>query len=61
MYIYIHINVEFKGLKLRTHFSHDLLLIVCNIFPEVMVIYLYLIKHVSFGFNTSVDDISNLT
>ena len=45
------INVEFKRLNLQTYFSQDLLFIGCNIFPQVMVICLHLIKHVLLDFN----------
>ena len=38
------INVKVRGLKLQTHFSHDVLSISCGIFPQVMC--LHLIKHV---------------
>ena len=37
------INVEFRGLKLQTHFSRDVLFIGCDIFPQV--VGLHLIKH----------------
>ena len=38
------INTEFRGLKLQTHLSRDVLFIGCGIFPQV--IYLHLIRHV---------------
>ena len=37
-------------------FSKDLLLNGFDIFPQIMVIYLHLIKHVALGFNTFVHD-----
>ena len=45
----IHIKCYF--VKIQTHFSQDLLFISCDIFPQVMVIFLHLIKHVALGFN----------
>ena len=45
----IHIKSYF--VKLQTHFSQDLLFIGCDIFLQVLVICLYLIKHVPLGFN----------
>ena len=38
--------------KLKTHFSQDLLLLGYEIFPWVMVICLDLIKHIALAFNT---------
>ena len=46
-----YINVEFRVLKLQTHFSQDVLFIGCNIFPQVIVIGLHLIKNISLGFH----------
>ena len=40
------VNVEFRGLKLQTHFSHHELSISCGIFLQV--ICLHFIKHVFF-------------
>ena len=52
LYNKIHIKCYF--VKLETHFSQDLLFIGCDIFPQVMIICLHLIKHVPLGFNTLV-------
>ena len=41
---YFGINVEFTGLKIKTHFLQDVFFIDCDIFPHV--ICLQLIKHV---------------
>ena len=46
---YLHIKCYF--VKRQTHFSQNLLFIGCDIFPQVMVICLHLIKHVTLGFN----------
>ena len=43
----IHIKCFF--VKVQNHFSQDLLFIGCDIFPQVMVICLHLITHVSLG------------
>ena len=48
---YNKIHIKFCFVKLQTHFSQDLLFIGCDIFPQVIVICLHLIKHVSLGFN----------
>ena len=48
----IYINCYF--VKFQTHFSKDLLLIGCDIFPQIVVICLHLIIHVILGFNTLV-------
>ena len=48
----IHIKCYF--VKLQTYFYQDLLLTGCDIFPQVMVICLHLIKHVPLCFNTLV-------
>ena len=40
--------------KHQIHFSRDLLLIGCDIFPQVMVICLHLIKHVPLRIHTLV-------
>ena len=34
------INVEFRGLKLQTHFSRDVLFIGCDVFPQVVCLHL---------------------
>ena len=52
--IYNKIHIKCYFVKLQTYFSQDLLFIDCEIFPYVMVICLYLIKHVPLGFNTVV-------
>ena len=44
-----HIKCYF--LKLQIHFSQDLLLIGCDIIPQVMAICLHLIKHASLDFS----------
>ena len=44
-------NVEFRGLILQIHFSQDVLFTGCNIFPQVIVIGLHLIRNISLGFN----------
>ena len=46
-----YINVEFRGLKLQSHFPQDVPFIGCNIFPQVIIISLHLIKNFSLGFN----------
>ena len=48
----IHIKCYF--VELKTHFSQGLLFIGRDIFPQVMVIFLLLIKHVPLGFNALV-------
>ena len=47
-YIKTHIKCYF--VKLQTHFCQDLLFIGRDIFPQVMIICLQLIKHVPSGF-----------
>ena len=46
---YNKIHVKCYFVKLQTHFSQDLFFIGCDIFPQVMVICLHLIKHVLLG------------
>ena len=48
---YNKIYIKSYFVKLQTHFSQEVLFISCDIFPQVMVICLHLIKHVSLGFN----------
>ena len=48
----IHIKCYF--VKLQSHFYQNLLFIGYDLFPQVTVIYLNLIKHVPLGFNTLV-------
>ena len=48
----IHIKCYF--VKLQSHFYQNLLFLGCDLFPQVTVIYLNLIKHVPLGFNTLV-------
>ena len=43
---YNKIHIKYFFAKLQTHFSQDVLFIGCEIFLQVMVICLYLIKHV---------------
>ena len=51
---YNKIHIKWHFVKLQRHFFQDLFLIGCNIFLQVMVICLHLIKHVPLGFNTFV-------
>ena len=46
----IKIHIKSYFVKLQTHFSQDLIFIGCDIFPQVMVICLNLIKHVPIRF-----------
>ena len=50
--VYNKIHIKCYFVKLQTHFSQDLLLFGCDIFPQVMVICLHLIEHIALGFNT---------
>ena len=49
-------KIHIKGyfVKLQIHFSQDVFFIGCDIFLQVMVICLHLIKHVPLGVNTLV-------
>ena len=40
--------------EISNHFSQDLLFIGCDIFPQVMIICLHLIKHIPLDCNTLV-------
>ena len=51
---YRKIHTKYYFVKLQNHFTQDLLFIGCDIFPQVMVIRLHLIKHVPLDFNTLV-------
>ena len=48
---YHKIHMKCYFVKLQNHFSQDLLFIGCDIFPQVTVICLHLIKHVALGFD----------
>ena len=50
-YKYI-IHIKWFLVKVQNHFSQDLLFIGCDIFSQVMVICLHLIKHVPLGFKS---------
>ena len=47
---YKKIHKECYFVKLQTNFSQVLLFISCDVFPQVMVICLHLIKHVPIRF-----------
>ena len=48
---YNKIYIKCYFVKFQTHFFQDLLFIAYDIFPQVMVVCLHFIKHVSLGFN----------
>ena len=50
--IYNETYIKRYFVKLQTQFPQDLLLFGCDIFNQVMVICLHLIKHIELGFNT---------
>ena len=56
------INVEFIGLKLQTHFSHDVLFIRCGIFPQVICLHFtkrVFYRYISMTFRTTKNKTDN--
>ena len=50
-FLIIKIHVNYYFMNFQAHFSYDLFFVYCYIFPQVIVICLHLIEHVSLDFN----------